>query len=344
MILLLATAGGAACSSSPATSSQARTQVITDTAGRHVTVPVRITRIVTVGYPPVSDGWIVALGDKNLIVNGFPGYSNTAFYRSDKLLIPGLVTRPNVESALGGPVNTEELLDARPDVVLTADAATANQVQKLKIPALDINYLSSGPAMERDVTVLGRLLGREKQAAAYVSYFNNIIREVHKTASSIPAASRPSAIYLAMDPLQRPNLIMTWMLGVLGVRDVTAGEGMNPDANLQFSVEQLYKWDPKVIIVHDPSDVPALLHGSQFSQLTAVKTKRVNLVPEGVNTWGDNTVEQPLGLLWTAKDIYPKQFASINLVAQTQEFYSRFFGVKLTSQQASDLINSKDGL
>ena len=101
---------------------------------------------------------------------------------------------------------------------------------------------------------------------------------------------------------------------------------------------------PDVIIAHDPSDVPALLTGAQFSQLAAVKTKRVNVIPEGVNTWGDNTVEQPLGLLWTAKDIYPKQFAYINLVAQTQQFYSRFFGVDLSVTQANDLITSSAGL
>jgi iron complex transport system substrate-binding protein len=304
MVLLLALSA-TACSSSGSTGSAPKTatQVITDTAGRHVRVPLTINRIVTVGYPPVSDGWIIALGGKKLIVNGFPGFSNTAFYRSDQLLVPGLASQPNVESALGGPINPEKLLADRPDVVITADAATAEQIQKLGVPALDVNYLSSGLAMEHDVTVLGQLLGRQKQAAAYVSYFNNIIGEVHKIAAGIPNKDRLSAIYLAMDP-----------------------------------------WNPDVIIAHDPSDVPALMNEPQFSQLAAVRTKRVNVIPEGVNTWGDNTVEQPLGLLWTAKDIYPKQFAGINLVAQAQEFYSRFFGVDLSASQATDLITSHDGL
>lgn len=324
--------------------SESATQVITDTAGRQVRVPRHISRIVTVGFPPVSDGWIIALGAKNLIVNGFPGYSDTAFYRSDQLLIPGLASRPNVESALGGPVSPESLLADKPDVAITSDAATAEQISKLGVPALDINYLSSGPAMEHDVTVLGQLLGRQKQAAAYVSYFNAVIDEVHGIAAKIPPPQRLSAIYLAMDPLQRPNLIMTWMLGVLNVRDVTAGVGMTASSNLQFSAEQLYRWNPDVIIGHDPADVPALLTQPQFRQLAAVKNKRVNVIPEGVNTWGDNTVEQPLGLLWTAKDIYPKQFAGVDLVARTRDFYSRFFGVKLSDGQATDLITSQNGL
>lgn len=340
----------AGCSSSPSTATGSsagptaakKTQVITDMVGRKVTVPLDIKRVVVVGFPPVMDGWIIALGDQKLIVNGFPGYDGSAFYRSDKLLIPDVIAQPNVQSALGGPVNTEELLALHPDVVITSDQDSAEQIQKLGVPALNIDYGSSGPAIEQDVTIMGQLLGKKKEAAAYVAYFDQIIDQVKTTASKVPQSERPSAIYIAIDPLHRPNKIMTWMLGVLGVRDVTAA--LTDVNSPQFSAEHLYQWNPDVMIVHDPEDVPAFMNGAQYKNLTAVKTKRVDLVPEGINTWGDNTVEQPLGLLWTAKDVYPDLFKDIDLVSETKNFYSRFFGVTLTDQQASDLINSENGL
>lgn len=339
VLVVLASLALAACGSSGTSGKSARSQTrsFTDTAGRVVKVPVKINRIVTVGFPPVSDGWVAAAGGEGLIVNGFPGYNATAFYRAEKVLAPRLIHLPNVETALGGPVNPEEVLALKPDVAITFNAASADQIQKLGVPAVVINDISSGPAIEHDVTLIGQLLGTQQAAAAYVSYFNQIISRVHQAAAAVPVGQRPSVLYAAMDPLTRPNLVMGWMLGVIGARDVTAGITVPA---YQFSAEQLLKWNPDVIIGHDPSDLPGFTHNPQFSPLKAVRDKRVAIIPQGLNTWGDNTVEQPLGLLWTAKELYPKQFATTDLASQTKRFYARFLHVNLTDGQIKAILDA----
>ncbi|MBV9162378.1 MAG: ABC transporter substrate-binding protein [Pseudonocardiales bacterium] len=328
--------GLSACGSSGGTAIS-QTYSFTDTAGRVVQVPLKVNRLVTVGYPPVSDGWVAAVGGENLLVNGIPGYDSSEFYRAYKILAPRLIRLPNVESALGGPINPEELLTLKPDVAITADAATANQIQKLGVPAVVINDLSTGVGIERDVTLVGQLLNKQKAAAGYVSYFNNIINQVRQTAATVPAAERPSVLYASMGPLTRPNLVMGWMLGVIGAHDVTAGITVPA---YKFSIEQLFVWDPDVIIGHDPSDLPGFMQNPQFSTLQAVRTKRVGIIPQGLNTWGDNTAEQPLGLLWTAKYLYPMQFAKTDMAEEVKTFYSRFLQVNLTDAQANQILNA----
>jgi iron complex transport system substrate-binding protein len=337
-LLTAAAFGLAACGSSASSGSagQAQTQKITDAAGRVVTVPVpsRIHRIVMVGAPPDIDGFVVAIGDGKLIVNGVPKVFSAAHF-GWKILEPRLVGLPNVESDIMAPVNTEELLALKPDIVLTMDATLAGQIQKLGVPTVVITTEGPGMDQERDaMTLLGKVLGKQKQAAAYVAYFDSMLNLVHQRIAGIPASQRPTALYLATRPFRRNGPAMVWYMNYLGVTDVAG----NVPPLSQFTTEQLLKWNPDFIIAHDPTDVPVITTNSVLRNLKAVHDGHVKPIPQDLNEWGDFDVAAPLALLWTAKYVYPSQFASINMVTEAKTFYSRFYGRNLNTADLNEIL------
>lgn len=323
----------AACGSgTPAASSG--THTVTDPTGRQVKVPVSVRRVVTVDSVPVLNSFLFAVGEGSTIVNGIPGGTG-AGYRSYTVLAPRLLTNPTIETSIGGAVNDEELLALHPDLVVTDTAALAQQVEtQTHVPAV-VLALNTGDSIERDVTFMGTLFGRPARAAAYVSYFNAAIARVRSVASTIPATARPTVLYVDFKPLRRPNLIMEWMLGLVGANSVTRSVKIN---QYQFSVEQLLAWNPEILLGMEPYDLTSLTSNPELAQLKAVRDRRISIVPTGIQIWGNNTAEQPLALLWVAKQVFPKQFASLDLTTVTQAFYSKYFGISLSLKQAQQLL------
>jgi iron complex transport system substrate-binding protein len=337
LALVILAATGCATSSS----ANGQTQVITDAAGRKVTVPApsRIHRIVMVGAPPDIDGFVIAMGDGNLIVNGVPTVFSSAHY-GWKILEPTLTSLPNVESDIEAPVNEEELVSLKPDIVFTQDATMASEIQKLGIPTVVITEENSGTEQERDcATLLGKILGKQKRASAYVSYFDSMLSLVSSRIKGIPASQRPSALYLATRPLRRNGPAMEWYLRYLGATDVA---GTAPPLS-QFTTEQILSWNPDFVIAHDPTDVPVIEQDPVLKNLKAVADNHVVSVPQDLNEWGDFDVTAPLALLWTAKDVYPQQFSDINMVSEATTFYSRFFGENLTTADLNEILYGTGG-
>jgi iron complex transport system substrate-binding protein len=352
MLLSAGVVGLAACGSSSSTTSttsttastksattsasSGQTQTITDAAGRTVTVPVpsRIHRIVVVGAPPDIEGFIVIAGDADKVVNGVPKVFSSAHY-GWKILVPQLVNNPNVESNIEAPINPEEVLALHPDVVITMDPTLGGQTQKLGIPTVVITEENPGEMQERDaMTLVGKVLGAETIAAAYVKYFDNMLTLVSSRIKGIPASQRPSALYLATRPLRRNGPAMEWYMNFLGVKDVA---GTDPPLT-QFTTEQILQWNPDYIIAHDPTDVPYITKNSVLKNLSAVRDGQVKAIPQDLNEWGDFDASAPLALLWTAKFVYPKQFANINMYSEAKSFYATFWHKNLTKADLDEIL------
>ena len=150
----------------------------------------------------------------------------------------------------------------------------------------------------------------------------------------MPAAQRPTALYLATRPFRRNGPAMEWYLRFLGATDVA---GTAPPLSA-FTTEQILKWNPDFIIAHDPTDVPVITQNNVLENLTAAKAGHVVSIPQDLNEWGDFDVAAPLALLWTAKFLYPKQFTDINMVSEAKTFYSRFFGRQLTKADLNEIL------
>ncbi len=334
---LAACGGGGSDSSGSGAAEPSATapRTITDSAGRQVTVPAKVERVVTVGSVPVLNSFPFAVGAGSTIVNGIPG-GNTSSYSSYKVLAPGLLTAPTVQSAIGQPVNVEAVLELKPDVAFTSTPATAEQLQAAGVPTVVLN-LETGDKIKDSVRVTGEVYGHQQQAADYLTYFDDTVKRVNEIKASIPDAEQPSVLYIDLKPLRRPNRIMEWMLDQVGAKSVTRDVQVG---QFQFGVEQLQKWDPQMLIGMAAYDLPGLTGDPKFAALQAVKNKKIGIIPTGIQIWGNNTTEQPLGVLWVARFLHPDAYAEIDMAAETKNFYAKFYGITLTDAQVTQILNA----
>ncbi len=127
------------------------------------------------------------------------------------------------------------------------------------------------------------------------------------------------------------------MLGLIGAKNIAqvpvdqAGYGMSP-----VSLEQVIAWDPAVILVaSDPANesqaYDLITKGSDWANITAVKTKQVYQIPHGPFDWFDRPpcVGRLLGMEWLGNLLYPDVY-KLDIKAEVKNFYKVFYHYDLT--------------
>jgi iron complex transport system substrate-binding protein len=335
---------GQSSSGSPgaAASTQAvSTHQVTDSTGASVTVPNTIHRI--------ADSWeahnevVTMLGGGNKIVATVLKPSSVPWlYTVD----PALNKAPTVFTDTT--VNTEKLVQTRPDVLFTDDALqTAAKTSELGIPTVQLGF-QTYQGLENVVNITADVLGPAAgaQARKYNSYLNSKLAAVSAVTSKIPEAQRPRVLHIySLDPLVvdgTHTMINDW---------ITAAGGRNAaqvvGQTRPVSIEQVVQWNPDVIILASsafdaadtgPQTVAKLTSDPAWDQLAAVRDHRVYINPTGGWHWDRYGIEEALQIQWAAKTLHPELFRNLNMVAETKSFYSKFLHYQLTDEQAKRIL------
>ena len=106
------------------------------------------------------------------------------------------------------------------------------------------------------------------------------------------------------------------------------------------TVEQIYVWDPDVVLVNEPSATEYFMTDAKFSGLRAVREGRVYQLPVGISRWAHpGSVESPIAALYIAKLLYPEQFDDIDMAEETKAFYERFFDIALSDEDVESILS-----
>ncbi len=313
-------------------------RLVTDMAGRSVEVPDKITRVGTIGPVPVLNSFVFAIGEAGSIANNLPPNIGGPRWRFQYVVAPGLASLPVIQTGQGP--NIEGVIEASPDVVLTMDRATIDQLARTHVPALYLSWQKPDD-VKSVMHLLGELFGRHDAADAYSKYFDQTMKRVADRADALRDDQRPRVLYANYRSLTQPHKIAEWWIAKAGGRSVTddgrIGEAFN------FSIEQILAWDPEVIIVTTENDISNVYGDARLANVSAVKTKRVVAIPMGVHVWGNRTVEQPLTVLWAAKLFHPDLFADVAIEDEVRNFYSDFFKVELSRDDAETILAGRAG-
>lgn len=315
----------------PAQAAPAR--VLHDMAGDAVTVPERVERVATVGAVPVINSLVFAIGERTRIVNGLPEFARRSRWGYQSVFAPHTAELPSMQNADRTP-RLEALLQAAPDVVLTMDRASAGSLRRAGLPALFLAWRRPED-VKKVVQLLGELFGRPQAAQHYVARFDEILARVDERLRSA-APARPRVLYFSPGTLTQPHLVAEWWIRAAGGASVT-DDGRQIESR-SFTLEQLLAWDPQVLIVSSREDADRVMRDRRFAGLDAVRTGRVLVAPCGAHTWGNRTSEQPLTVLWAARQFHPALFADIDVNAETQRFYRDLFGVDLSAAQVDEIL------
>jgi len=316
--------------------------IVRDSFNREVSIPADIKRI---GCLYAFSGHVVAmLGRGDSIVAVVRGLQR------DKMLTkicPAILEAavPNLNDSL----NMEELARVKPDVVFIKDTVARKKsdtdtLTKLGIPYVVISF-NNIEGQKKAVEIIGKAIGREKEAGEYISYYNKCSEKVKKIASRIPENKKIRLYHSLLEPLKTDGHrgISTEWMGIAGVINVSA-EDQNSFSKEEFfaNIEQVLVWNPQVIITHEEDAEETIIMSKSWSTIDAVKNGRVYRMPNGISRWGHpGSLETPLAMLWTVKTIYPDYAKEIDLKKETVNFYKNFFNYTLSDNMTDQILQGR---
>jgi iron complex transport system substrate-binding protein len=259
-------------------------------------------------------------------------------------IAPALADSVVVKS--GGSLNAETILEKKTDLIIIGietylDTDERAKLDVMGIPYLVVRYTNMQEQMDV-VSLLGRALQAEETADAYNAYYQRCIDLVSEGSASVPAAEI-RRMYHSVNEATRTDYVGSLCADWIALTRVI---NVSLDTDLSFeedkayaTLEQIYAWDPDLIICNESGVADYILSDSKWQGLRAVINQTVYQIPIGISRWGHPTsVETPLAILWLGKLLYPDRF-EIDVRAEMTQFYRDFFHYELSADEADGIIS-----
>ena len=319
------------------------TQEFTDSTGRTLSLPAKITRIAISG--PLSQIYILPLAGDMLV-----GVS-TAYAEDAQSYLPAYIyEKAEIGQLYGGKgeMDLEALLAAAPDVVIdigeakktTADDLTA-LTEQTGIPFIHIDAtVATAPEAYR---ILGKLLNREEKAEELAVWCENTYAMIAAMMETVDAdGARKSLLYCLGD--KGVNVIakgsfhaetINFMSDNLAVVEEVVSSGAGNEVDL----EQILLWNPDVIIFAPDSCYENIASSTQWQGIGAVSRGDFYKTPTGPYGWLSSppAVQRYLGMLWLGQLLYP-EYTQYDLQTEVTEYYKLFYGCELTEDMYRNLV------
>lgn len=348
LLIVLAVAGIAThLFLTPSTVETEGSKNITDMINRSVEIPASVNSVVATS-PPMTTVLYMIAPDKLKAVN---------FQWTDDELkyVPSQYQNyPVVGGWYGSQDGSyEEFIASEPDIVIESideggdgDLSTVQERQEKfgTIPVIAVNDTTNVENIGDSITFIGEVVGAEDEAKKLNDFNNKYLDMVHERESQLSDADRKTVYYargddgLQTNPSHSTHGQLIDLVGGVNVAD-SVGQG-NTTGGVQVSMEQVISWNPDVIITDDLEFYASVYNDSNWGKIDAVKNKEVYLSPQSPFKWFDRPVgaNMIIGVPWTAKVIYPEDYKDIDMVDATQEFYSNFYHIDLSDEEAKQIL------
>ena len=299
---------------------QAEPVVLTDMAGREVSIEAVPERIVSGYY--ISTSTLIALGLSDKLVGIEAKADKRPIY---KLSAPELIELPNVGTAKE--FNLEGCLALEPDLVILPLKlkSAAQTLEELGIPVLLVNPESQEQLMEM-VAMLGDATGTADRAGELADY----IEAQEAALAGLLADAGTPTVYLGGNSA----LLSTAGQAMYQSDMIVRAGGVNVAAEIEdtywvdISYEQLLAWDPEYIILASDASYTAedVLADENLKDCTAVKNGNVYHLPADVESWDSPVPSGFLGSFWMASVLHGDLITEADRDAVINEFYDTFYG------------------
>lgn len=246
------------------------------------------------------------------------------------------------EKAIFAPnAGAEQIAAFQPDAVilksyLAESLGTALDV--LGIPTVYVD-LETPEQYWRDVRIIGDLFGQPERAEELVQYYQQRVAAIQAVVRDLNETQRPRVLLLnyahkdGVTAFQVPPL--SWMQTRLV--ELAGGEPVWRESNpgkgwATVTLEQISAWNADAILIvsyfRDPLEVLREIKADQtWNAVRAVQTDHLYAFAGDLNIWDQPNPRWILGLTWLAQKLHPERFANVNMIAITQEFYQKLYGL-----------------
>lgn len=321
-----------------------------DDAGVEMEVPEKIDRIV-VGAWQMAAPLAVYLGGGEKIVGMAPASMKAAENGLLGEMYPELLDA-ETEFYNGGDINMEELLKLDPDIVIGVGEEQAEAIRAAGIPATVVSVSKWDydviETYDHWLETFDAIFGGSAYGKDVTEYSNQVQSAIMEKVSAIPAEDRKKVMILfaysdaTMSTSGKGFFGQSWcdLTGAINV-----GEGIESLGSAAINMEQVYEWNPDVIIITNfttaqPEDLYNNTIGSDdWSSVNAVKNKQVYKMPLGIYRSYTPGADTPVTLQWFAKAVYPELFQNMDVEQIAKDYYKDFYGFELTDEQLENMFN-----
>lgn len=299
------------------------TLTITDQLGRQVTVPKHPRHIAALHH---FGGKIVyALNQQNLLVErGIYGREAMARNKID----PAFAALPNLIQGHG--FNVEGLVSLNPEIIFSYASMNTSEMKQFEnagIPVVAVKGESFEESFDA-IRLMATILRCEAQGDAYITACKNLLKMVEKRLTGQVTA--PIKVMFAgpkgMYSVATGNMLQTRILELSGAVNVAKElSGFWVDV----SPEQIANWNPDVIFLgsyFNADDREKIYTNPQFATINAIKKRAIHPFPSNVGWWDYPAPHCVIGVVWSAKTLYPDLFVDIDMTELANEFYKNFSG------------------
>lgn len=279
-------------------------KLVKDYFNRSINIPQNIERIIPLYY--VQAEIICAIGAKDKIVG--IGKINERSSLFLNIHFPEMMKMPQVGQ---GNINYEKIISLKPDIVFTGtEKPVIEQLEQLGYVAI-ATYPKSLKDIIDETVFYGDILGKRQESLEIYELFKNIEDKVFKISKNIPPNKRPKVYYVRTDALTTlGGNVQGEIIDLAGGQLVTNGLGDNA-TSLQMSFEDIYKYNPDVIIIRDRASIKSedIFNDDRWKNINAVKNKKVFQEHSG---WTEYRLETIFGIIEKAKWLQPELFREFN--------------------------------
>lgn len=319
------------------------TVLFTDSLGREVAVPTHITRVAPSGkvatmiMATVAPEYMVCMSEKPDAVSG-------------KYLSENLCSLPATGQLYGGKstLDPEQILACAPELIIDLGEAKSGMAEELdalqETLGIPVVFIAAGVSeMEQMYRTLGALLegkaerGEELAAlAAETVFFAETLREkvgdervrvmFTTGADGLGTNAKGSSQAQVIELVGAENAVV--------VEDVVSKGGGNV-----INLEQLYLFDPDVILFSPESYCALAPDDPAWQPLTAVKRGALYEIPAEPYNWMANppSVNMLPGVWWLGELLYP-QYCDFDMTEKTQEIFKTLWNYELGDTEAAALL------
>ena len=318
----------------------------TDSLGRTVDSRADITRIAPSGA--VATMILAAIAPECMVtINAAPSESQIAFLPANLAALPETGQMYGSKANL----NLETLLAADPQVVIDLGDKKGDMAEDLDalqeqigIPVIFIE--ADLPHMAEAFRTLGGLLSGKADRGEFVAALvDRTTTMAEENAAKLPDDMRVRVMYTTGEDGLGTNAagsMQAQVLDMVGVENAVVVEDVsNKGGGNIISLEQLYNFDPDVILFSDGSIYDPVADDSAWSQLTAISTGKYYEVPSSPYNWlsGPPSMNMILGVSWLGNLIYPEIY-DYDMETMTQELYKTLWGYELSSEEVTALLGN----
>ncbi|WP_018901620.1 ABC transporter substrate-binding protein [Rhizobium sp. 2MFCol3.1] len=330
-----------------------RAAEVTDVLSRKVNVPDHVQRVV------LGEGrlfYAMALLDHNAPFGRIVGWQND-LRKLDEKTFEGYLQKypqakdiPLIGETSEASVSVEKILSLKPDLAVFSIAGhgpgehspIADVLAKAGIPVIFVDFRVHPIAGTRtSIQALGTALGREKEATAFLDFYNAHLARISDAVKDLPPEGRPKVFLELLAGIWKTpghttgNGGLGEMITAAGGRNIA--EGVVPGAIGDISVEYALQSDPDIYVATG-NRAPGVQLGAQIDRPLAEKTmtdlmtrpefSSLRAIREGRShgLWHEfyNTPYNILAIEALAKWTHPDLFKDLDPEATKHELYKSF--------------------